>query len=304
MSCIADYGKQRIRTAIENGSLSHAVLITGDSYICAELVRYAASLLFDKSESEADEIQDFFYADGKTLRVADTEELLNEINVTPNSGVRLISVRNAGYMSQTVQNMLLKTVEEPPPRNHFFFYGNESGLLPTIRSRCAVLVMGQPDYDSIAEYVQKQGASQSDALYYAKLGGAVETAIRLYSDEEYRNFCMECAAYICTMGRCSLFSDRQRDIAAVDAQRAAEIFDLALSDMFRLKLNMEPVFFTRSPQREDIRECAGRLTEKELNAVRSYVLEMRKKLFVNAPAKQLFDNFAAKTEQVIYDGRK
>lgn len=298
MSRISDYGRGRIDCAMREGRLSHAVLITGDNYICAETVRYAAALLFGKSETAVEDCADFIRIDGHMLRVQSTEELLSELNVTPNSGKRLISVRNAGYMSVSVQNMLLKTIEEPPQGNYFFLYGNDKGLLPTIRSRCAMLSLGQATDQDIAEYLGND-ISREDAVYYARLGGDVETARRMCDDIEYRDFCMNCAALICSVGRKTLFN--KFEVISDDVKRATDMFEMALSDMRRIKLGLDCVYFTRAPHSDYVSECAGKLTEKQIDGMCSLVREMRVALFTNVPPKQLFDNFSARTEQVIYD---
>lgn len=302
MSRISDEGKRRIGFAVRENRLSHATLIIADSVVCRELVDYAASLIFQRQP--VSEIPDYKRIDASGLKVAGADELLSELTVTPSLGKRIIALENAGGASEAVQNMLLKTIEEPPPHNYFFLYGKESGILPTIRSRCALLDLGQMTFSDIAEYLAEKGVSESEAEYFAYLSdGSAQTAQRLAEDEDYMQYTLSCAELFCTIKIRSLICDSLRDIAATDAMRAVCVFEMCLSDMRRLKLGLPLRFFTRDPQRQSVILCADRLSEKEISDIAVLLRDVRAELNTNAPAKQVFDNFAAKTEQVVGYGR-
>lgn len=292
-------GKRRICQAVSSGSLPHAVLLKGDNYVCREIVMYAAARLFNKSETALDTVGDFYMADGKSLKVANAQEILDNMSVTPSTGKRLIVFSDAGSISVIVQNMLLKTIEEPPPGNFFIFYGNESGLLPTIHSRCANLSLGEISCEDAAEYVKAQGASDEDAMYYARIGQGVENALRLYTNEDYRNYCFSCVDYICSLGKRSMFSAEERTCAQGEAKIAVEMFDMTLSDMRSVKMDTGCVYFSREPYAGRIKECAHRLTDKQINELFRLTTAMHISLNSNSPALQVFDTFAAKAEQVI-----
>jgi DNA polymerase-3 subunit delta' len=71
-------------------------------------------------------------------------------------------------MNEAAQNALLKTLEEPPSRTHVILAAAEdSRLMPTIRSRCAVIRLGLPD------------AKQASELLGERLGVDAPTAVRL-----------------------------------------------------------------------------------------------------------------------------
>ena len=67
-------------------------------------------------------------------------------------GRRVALVDRADRMSESAQNALLKTLEEPPARTHIILAAAEdAALMPTIRSRCATLRIGLPDAAAAAE---------------------------------------------------------------------------------------------------------------------------------------------------------
>jgi DNA polymerase-3 subunit delta' len=83
-------------------------------------------------------------------------------------GRRIALIERADRMNEEAQNALLKTLEEPPSRTHVILAAAEdSRLMPTIRSRCAVIRLGLPD------------AKQASELLGERLGVDAPTAVRL-----------------------------------------------------------------------------------------------------------------------------
>ena len=83
-------------------------------------------------------------------------------------GRRIALIDRADRMNEAAQNALLKTLEEPPSRTHVIMAAAEdSRLMPTIRSRCAVIRLGLPD------------ANQASELLGERLGVDAPTAVRL-----------------------------------------------------------------------------------------------------------------------------
>ena len=83
-------------------------------------------------------------------------------------GRRIALIERADLINEDAQNALLKTLEEPPSRTHVILAAAEdSRLMPTIRSRCAVIRIGLPD------------ANQASELLAERLGVDAPTAVRL-----------------------------------------------------------------------------------------------------------------------------
>jgi DNA polymerase-3 subunit delta' len=83
-------------------------------------------------------------------------------------GRRIALIERADRMNEAAQNALLKTLEEPPSRTHVILAAAEdSRLMPTIRSRCAVIRLGLPD------------PNQASELLGERLGVDAPTAVRL-----------------------------------------------------------------------------------------------------------------------------
>ena len=81
------------------------------------------------------------------IAIDDVRKIINFMHLTPaEGGWRVIVVDGAEEMNANSANALLKVLEEPPPRAVILLVCSSPGrLLPTIRSRCRRLRLGQLD---------------------------------------------------------------------------------------------------------------------------------------------------------------
>ena len=103
------------------------------------------------------------------IGITPIRELEGSLALLPVEGGRRVAlIERADRMSEPAQNALLKTLEEPPARTHIILAAAEDSLLlPTIRSRCAVVRLGLPESAAASE------------LIATTLGIGVATATRL-----------------------------------------------------------------------------------------------------------------------------
>ena len=82
-----------------------------------------------------------------TVKVDDVRALRADLFVRPFDGQYKINIiAHAHTMNAAAQNALLTVLEEPPPYAFFFLLtGNAQALLPTVRSRCALVRMPPAD---------------------------------------------------------------------------------------------------------------------------------------------------------------
>lgn len=89
--------------------------------------------------------EDLFYMEqtGKeTYRVDDAVALIEKLRMRPYGDFNVGIINNAERMSETVQNKLLKTLEEPSPGTVILLAtSNRESLLPTVRSRCILKLL-------------------------------------------------------------------------------------------------------------------------------------------------------------------
>jgi DNA polymerase-3 subunit delta' len=96
-----------------------------------------ACLRLEKGESEALlEIQ----PDGTQIKAEQAREVVNFVSLRSISAARMVIIHQSHMMGPQAANVLLKTLEEPPPNSYFVMLTpNLSALLTTIRSRSQVV---------------------------------------------------------------------------------------------------------------------------------------------------------------------
>jgi DNA polymerase-3 subunit delta' len=128
--------------------------------------------------------------EGPLIPVDAVRELVGQAGRSPYEAARKIFViEEAERMNPAAQNALLKTLEEPQPDTFFVLIAeNEDELLETIRSRCRTLRLEPSSEQGIIESLMREGVSDPDARFAAKLsGGDIERARALALDEAARS---------------------------------------------------------------------------------------------------------------------
>ncbi len=117
----------------------------------------------------------------KFIKIDAVRALIGDCHIAPHFFRKVVWIEEAHTMNEAAQNALLRTLEEPPDEVRFLLTGAEAGLLPTIRSRCAVLRLGGgAEATADAEAV----ALAVGALRLIAQGKAVEAAA-IYADKKH-----------------------------------------------------------------------------------------------------------------------
>lgn len=110
-------------------------------------------------------------------------------------GRRAFVLTDAHRMNANCQNALLKALEEPPADTLLVLAGSEAGLLPTIRSRCAIVRLGAGPIGEAAQHLEQEGVERERAASAAALADGVLGRARQLATEE-------CAAFFEAAVRC------------------------------------------------------------------------------------------------------
>jgi DNA polymerase-3 subunit delta' len=128
--------------------------------------------------------------EGLSYGVRDTRRLVRSVAEKPMRGRwRIVVVEDADRLTEDAGNALLRAVEEPPPRAVFILCApTPEDLLPTIRSRCRLVLLRIPSAEAVAEVlVRRDGVDPAMAAFAARAAqGHVGRARRLALDEEAR----------------------------------------------------------------------------------------------------------------------
>lgn len=108
-------------------------------------------------------------------------DMLEAARVAPSAGDILCVVLDGvdRFASGEAADVLLKTLEEPPPRTRFFLLAqHRAAVSDTIRSRCVEVRYGQLKESFIADAVKARVPDDSRVLVYSRMGeGSVGKAL-------------------------------------------------------------------------------------------------------------------------------
>lgn len=123
------------------------------------------------------------------IKVEDVREAMAAMRFAPLGGAtRMLLIRQAQQMNATAANALLKTLEEPPPRNIIVLtVGDPRELLPTIVSRCRKVNFAPLTEETIRQALLARGLDQAQASLRAAMGGgSLGRALCLDHEEQQR----------------------------------------------------------------------------------------------------------------------
>lgn len=175
--------------------------------------------------------------DGLSIGVGDMRDLVLRASSYPTGGRwSVILVDAAHRLTEAAANALLKGVEEPSPRTVWLLCApSVQDVLPTIRSRCRLLVLRQPAAEAVADMlVSRDGVDPGTARLAALAGqGDIERSRRLAVDDEVRTRRAEVLRIpleVADIGGCLSAAQRLVDTAKADAEALAETQDAKETD--------------------------------------------------------------------------
>ncbi len=128
--------------------------------------------------------------EGISYRTADARALVARASIMPARGRwHVIVVEDADRLTETANNVLLRAIEEPPPRAVWILCSPSAGdVLPTIRSRCRHIALRTPGPSEVAEFLAaSEGIDEAAALFAARAAqGHVGRARALANDGSAR----------------------------------------------------------------------------------------------------------------------
>ncbi|MDO5743205.1 MAG: DNA polymerase III subunit delta' [Micrococcaceae bacterium] len=123
-------------------------------------------------------------------QIEDVRELITKAQDRPSTAPwRVIIVEDADRMTERTTNVLLKSIEEPPPHTVWILCApSPADVLVTIRSRCRSVSLAVPDRAAVAELlVRRDGLTGEQAEFAARVSQShIGIARRLARDGEAR----------------------------------------------------------------------------------------------------------------------
>lgn len=165
--------------------------------------------------------------DKVTIAIDDVRGLISEATRSPSQGRwRIIIIEDADRMMERTTNVLLKAIEEPPPRTIWLLCApSPQDVMVTIRSRCRNLALRIPPIDDVAQLlITRDGIDPATAHASAAAAQSHIGMARRYATHpetrQRRTHVLALTARISTVADAIYAAAELLDTAQHDAQQA------------------------------------------------------------------------------------
>jgi DNA polymerase-3 subunit delta' len=246
-------------TASATGSaMTHAWLITGPPGSGRSNLAYAfaAALLSRGDDEEATQRQvaarthpdlGVLSTERVIISIEEVRQLVSSSQFSPSVGrFRVMVIEDADRMSERTSNVLLKALEEPPPRTVWILCApSEADLIPTIRSRVRSVRLRVPGVDEVAELISRRdGVDLATATRAARESQShIGMAHRLATNteaRERREQTLQIALGIRSVGDAVRAAGVLLELAGADAKAITEERDAEEREAALRSLGIEP----------------------------------------------------------------
>jgi len=239
-------------------AMTHSWLITGPPGSGRSNLAYAfaAALLSNGPDDTATERQvaarthpdlGVLSTEGVIIKMDDVKQIVASSQFSPSvSRYRVMVIEDADRMQERTSNVLLKALEEPPPRTVWILCApSEADLIPTIRSRVRTVRLRVPAIGEVAELISRRdGVDLATATRAAREAQShIGMAHRLATNEDARrrrSQTLEIALGIHTVSGAVIAAGKLLELAGDDAKAITEERDAEERDSALRSLGIEP----------------------------------------------------------------
>ncbi len=288
-----DPQKEFLRNSVRRNRISHAYLFSGPEGVGKKLVAKDFAKLINCTEGEMQntdcgcvscvrtekglnpDVLLFEYPGEKTIKVDNVREDIERlIHLAPyENPYKVFIVDGAQRMNFNAQNAFLKTLEEPPPNSVIILITTLADLLmPTIRSRCQLVVFQTLATSQVKELLEKNWTEQNDHELVSRIsGGSISKA--LGTDEEYlrkRSEYIDCLLTLDPGKPLTLFASVERirkDIKSGGPEELKTVFDIFstwLRDSVMISISGEEEKIVNTDMLEKLSEYSKKKDVSEL----------------------------------------
>jgi DNA polymerase-3 subunit delta' len=185
--------------------------------------------------------------EGVIIKMDDVKKIVNSSQFSPSvSRYRVMVVEDADRMQERTSNVLLKALEEPPPRTVWILCApSEADLLPTIRSRVRTVRLRVPSITDVAELIiARDGVDRETATRAAREAQShIGMARRLATNDDARrrrHQTLETALGIRSVSDAVLAAGTLLDLAGEDGKAITAELDAQERESALRSLGIEP----------------------------------------------------------------
>lgn len=299
----------RWKQAFTDGRLPHAILIAGAAGSGKKAVARTAAAwyLFGCDDTAALDGCPFLFTTDSAA-ADDVRDMAHEfMGETYARGRRVLLLPDVHLLNEHAQNALLHTIEEPPADALVLLTGNETGILPTIRSRCMILRMGAVEERDVCARLERAGVSRERAARAAHMANGVPGVAERYATDEFSAFADAADAILlrwlsgdpCYAEAAQLVTKREEGDDGKKKQRVSADAVSDLCDVFLSRLTDAMCAATGAPCADGTgRKIASGFTLQRISRMIGLVLDAKRGLTFRAAPQQTLDAMLAKISLV------
>lgn len=284
------------------------MLICKDEEFCLEFAKLLAVLILDgKIDKNSQNYQKVmlgahpdvkYYPTKNQLLVADSQEIVAESFVKPIfSSRKIFVIKNIDNSTESAQNKLLKTLEEPS-KDVFMVLtcSNPNLVLPTIKSRCVKKELAKVDDEQILKLL---GQSENAAIATAVADGGVGLAQRLAAKPELSEIATVAVQVLTQMTSSKQILDFSKKIQkhSKDFSLFVKCLSVAVESMLQIKAGVKPKF---EIFKEQLSAKAEEYTIRALCKIDEKICQLEKELSYNVNPTFAIENLLLNILEVKY----
>lgn len=162
------------------------------------------------------------------ITIDEAKELIDKAHRAPVGGRwRIVIVEDADRITERTSNVLLKSIEEPPPRTVWILCAPSAhDMLPTIRSRCRHISLRIPPTQAVADLLHKDGVDPQLAIEAAHASQShIGVAKHLATNEQarqYRTMVLSIPQELTSVGKAVAWAAKLENLAKEQAKDRSE----------------------------------------------------------------------------------
>ncbi len=288
--------KRFLRFLVEHGNIPHAFLFCGQEGIGKKKTAFEFTRhLFCQAGTGCGKCRPCIKLDRGShpdlvviqnegsIGIDDSRMITKEITERPfESDKRVIIIDNAETMTTEAANALLKTLEEPPPYNHFFIITSSEREIPmTIRSRCTRLAFSPLSRVQLQEYfADRAGIDPNRAQLLSSISfGSIGSGLFWLDDGNF-SLRTKLAQALCGQKKGFVLTSSLAEKASVTDRSTSMYLTFLLSffrDLFVKKVTGEMSFITNTDLGDLLDETGGDLAwiESSIKRIQETIRVMR-----------------------------